>query len=136
MDLAQANAGSAKRAKAHAGEILVSLFQRFALLGDPYLDSFRRHVTFEPERQLMRTVLEDAIKTLQDNLSASGGERRRLFEAAEEWVFGADSDWVFFLVSVGRALGIDPNYPGKGLDPCDTSAVTRVQTDPMAALTQ
>lgn len=117
MDLAQANADSAKRAKDHAGETLVSLFQPDALLSDPYLDSFRRHVTFEPERPLMLALLEDAIKTFQDNRSASGGKNRRLFEEAEEWIFGADRDWVFSFASVCRALGIDPNYLRKGLDP-------------------
>jgi len=117
MDLAQANADSANRAKVHAGETLVSLFQPDALLSDPYLDSFRRHVTFEPERQLMLALLQDAIKTFQDNLSASGGKKRRLFEEAEEWIFGADRDWVFSFASVCRALGMDPNYLRKGLDP-------------------
>lgn len=117
MDLAQANAGSATRAKDHAGEILVSLFQPDALLSDLYLDSVRRHVTFEPERQLMLALLEDAIKTLQHNPSASGGKKRRLFEEAEEWIFAADSDWVFSFASVCRALGMDPNYLRKGLDP-------------------
>ncbi len=117
MDLAQANADSAKRAKDQGGDTLVSLFQPDALLSDPYLDSFRRHVTVEPERQLMLALLEDAIKTFQKNLSASGGKKRRLFEEAEEWIFGADRDWVFSFPSVCRALGIDPNYLRKGLDP-------------------
>jgi hypothetical protein len=109
MDLAQANADSAKRAKEHVDETLVSLFQPDALLSNQNLDSFRRHVTFEPERQLMVALLEDAIKTFQDNLSASAGKKRRLFEAAEEWIFGADSDWGFSFASVCRALGMDPN---------------------------
>ena len=116
MDLSQANADSAKRAQDHAGDTFVSLFQPDALLSDPYLHGIRRHVTFEPERQLMLALLEDAIKTFQNNLTACGGKKRRLFEEAEEWIFSADRDWVFSFASVCRVLGVDPNYLRKGLD--------------------
>jgi hypothetical protein len=117
MDLAQANAGSAKRAKDHAGDTLVCLLQPDALLGDPYYSDFRWHVTFEPEKQLLLALSEEAIKTFQDHLSASGGKKWRLLEEAEERIFGADSDWVFSFASVCRALEMDPNDLRKGLDP-------------------
>jgi len=122
MELAQANADSAKHAKEHVDETLVSLFQPDALLSDQNLDSFRRHATFEPERQLMLALLEDAIKTFQDNLSASAGKKRRLFEAAEEWIYGADRDWGFSLL-----IGVSRSWDGSELSKKRTRSVATPQ---------
>jgi hypothetical protein len=136
MDSAPANIDSANRAQVPADEILVCLFQPDPRLSDPKLDGFRRHVPFEPERQFMLALLEDAIKTFQDNPGAAGGKNRRLLEEAEEGIFGADRDGVSSFASVGRALGVDPNDVTKDSIRGDTLTVTRVQINPLVAPTQ
>lgn len=119
MDLEGADADSAHGAYGDSGERIGSLFQPDALLNDQYLDSFRRGVAFEPEKQLMLAVLQDAIKALQDNRTATGGKKRRLFEETEEWIFSDDPDWVFSFVSVCSVLGLDPDYLRKGMSRWD-----------------
>jgi hypothetical protein len=115
MDFEQAHTDSANGASVDSGERIGSLFQPDALLSHQYLDSFRRQISFEPEKQLMLALLEDAIKTFQDNRTASDSKKRRLFKETEEWIFSDDTDWVFSFVSVCSALGLDPDYVRKGI---------------------
>jgi hypothetical protein len=84
--------------------------------------AFRRGVACEPEKELMLAVLEDAIKTFQDNFTAIASRKKRLFEEIREWFFSDDAKWVFSFVSVCGALGLDPDYLRKGLSRrCDLS---------------
>jgi hypothetical protein len=115
MDLERADVDSAQSVYGYSGEGIGSLFQPDALVKDQYLESFRRGASLEPEKELMLAILEDAIKTLQDNRTASGGQKKRLFEETEEWFFSDDADWVFSFVSVCGALGLDPDYLRKGI---------------------
>jgi hypothetical protein len=115
MDWERTDVDSATRAYGGSGEQVGSLFQPDALVADQYLESFRRGASFEPEKELMLAVLEDAVKTLQDHRTASGGPKKRLFEETEEWFFSDDAGWVFSFVSVCSALGLDPDYLRKGI---------------------
>lgn len=115
MDMEKADTDSAHGADRDSGEAIASLFQPDVLVNDLYLESFRRGALFEPEKQLMAAILEDAIETLDDHRTASGGKKRRLFEETEEWFFSDDADWVFSFVSVCGALGLDPDYLRKGI---------------------
>ena len=63
----------------------------------------------------MAAILEDAIETLEDHWTASGGKKRRLFKETEAWIFSDDANWVFSFVSVCSALGLDPDYLRKGV---------------------
>jgi hypothetical protein len=91
-----------------------SLFQPDALVSDQYLDNYR-HTTLDPERELMLAILRDGIDTYQDNRTAEGGRRKRLYDEARDWIFSDSTDWVFSFVSVCSALGLDPDYVRKGL---------------------
>ena len=99
----------------HSAESVGSLFQPDALVNHQYLESFRRGVSFAPEKQLMLAVLEDAIYTLADGRTATDGRKQRLFKETEDWFFRDDADWIFSFVALCGALGLDPDYLRKGV---------------------
>jgi len=92
-----------------------ALFQPDTLLGEDYAANFRRKFPLEPERTLLLAVLEDGIRCFQENLFATGGKRRTLFEEANEWLFSDDASWFCSFVSVCTLLNLDPNYIRRGL---------------------
>jgi hypothetical protein len=92
-----------------------SLFQPDTLLGEDYAANFRRKFPLEPERTLLLAVLEDGIRCFQENLFASGGKRRTLFEEANEWLFSDDADWFCSFISICTLLNLEPNYIRRGL---------------------
>jgi hypothetical protein len=114
MDLQRAE-DLAQGRLAYSGETINSLFQPDALLNEQYLKSFRRGASFEPEKELMLAVLEDAIETLQENRSALSGRKKRLFDETCDWFFTDDPNWIFSFVSVCDALGLNPDYLRKGV---------------------
>ncbi len=113
---------AARHAKDTAGqtglsrdENIASFFQPDVLLAADYFENFRRKSPLEPEKTLMLAVLEDGIRCYQDNISAQGGKKRRLFQEAEEWFLSDDCDWLFSFASTCAELGIDPGYIRRGL---------------------
>jgi hypothetical protein len=77
-----------------------SLFQPDTLLGEDYAANYRRKIPLEPERILLLAILEDGVRCYQENLLASGGKRRALFDEAKEWLFSDDVNWFCSFVSV------------------------------------
>jgi hypothetical protein len=94
---------------------IASLFQPDALLGDQYLENFRRTVPLEPEKALLLAVLEDGVRSFQDNVLPRNRKKQMLFEDAQEWLFNDDGDWLFSFVSICSVLGLDPSYIRRGL---------------------
>jgi hypothetical protein len=94
---------------------IASLFQPDALLGDQYLENFRRTIPLEPEKTLLLAVLEDGIRCFQDNVLPRNRKKQMLFEEAQEWLFSDNSDWLFSFVSICAVLGLDPGYIRRGL---------------------
>ena len=92
-----------------------SLFQPDTLLGEDYAANHRRKIPLEPERILLLAILEDGIRCYQENLLASGGKRRALFDEAKEWLFSDDVNWFCSFVSVCTLLNLEPNYIRRGL---------------------
>jgi hypothetical protein len=115
MDLEKVEIDSTEETRPASGETINSLFQPDALVNDQYLESFRRGAALEPERELMLAILEDAVKTLQENRGALSVKKKRLFEETRDWFFSDDSTWIFSFVSVCTALGLNPDYLRKGL---------------------
>jgi hypothetical protein len=103
----QVSAGSEER--------IASLFQPDALLGEQYLDNFRRKTPLEPEKALVLAVLEDGIRCFQDNILPQNRKKQMLFEEAQEWLFSDESDGIFSFVSVCAILGLDPDYIRRGV---------------------
>ena len=96
-------------------EKIGSLFQPDTLLGEDYAANFRRKLPLEPERTLLLAILEDGVRCYQENIYASGGKRRALFEEARDWLFSDDTGWFCSFVSVCTLLNLEPNYIRRGL---------------------
>ena len=96
-------------------ERISSLFQPDVLLAEQYIDNFRRKTPLEPEKALLLAVLEDGIRCFQDNILPRNKKKQMLFEEAEAWLFGNESNGVFSFVSVCALLGLDPGYIRRGL---------------------
>jgi hypothetical protein len=115
MLLKDSNTNTRGQRTAGLDEMVGSLFQPDTLLGEDYAANFRRKFPLEPERTLLLAVLEDGIRCFQENLFASGGKRRTLFEEANEWLFSNDADWFCSFISICTLLNLDPNYIRRGL---------------------
>jgi hypothetical protein len=115
MELKDPNKNSGGTRTAGMDDRIGSLFQPDTLLGEDYASNFRRKIPLEPERTLLLAVLEDGIRCFQENLFATGGKRRTLFEEAKEWLFSDDANWFCSFVSICTLLNLEPNYIRRGL---------------------
>lgn len=111
----QTNPGSDER--------IASLFQPDVLLAEQYSDNFRRKTPLEPEKALLLAVLDDAVRSFQDNILPQNKKKQMLFDEAQEWLFNDDSTGVFSLVSICAVLGLDPGYIRRGLRQWQTRAL-------------
>jgi hypothetical protein len=96
-------------------EKLTSLFEPDTLASAQYFDNLRRKTILEPEKRLILAILEDAINSFQDNVSAVTSKGKKLFKETEEWVLEQDGDWIFSFRSVCEILGLNPEYVRRGL---------------------
>ena len=67
------------------------------------------------ERHLLIALLDDAIHCFKKNLIPQNRHQHRLFEEAEEWIFGDAGGRPFSFESVCRILDLDPEYIRNGL---------------------
>lgn len=106
---------------------LSPLFQPDTLISDEYFANYRRRIPLEPEKTLLLAVLEDGVRTFQDNIFAETGKKRVLLDEAREWLFTDGFEHVFSFNSVCTSLGIDPGYIRRGLKRWEehTRAATR-----------
>lgn len=111
----KASSGTVAERNFNTDETIGSLFQPDTLLSDQYFDNLRRKAFLEPEKSLMLAVLEDGIRSFQDNVLAQSGKKRAVFEEAEKWLWSDDSGWAFSFISVCAHLGFDPGYIRRGL---------------------
>lgn len=98
-----------------AEEQVANLFHSDPLAALEYLETLCRKTALDPERKLMLAVLGDATSCFQRYLFAPDSKGKRLFQEAEEWVLGADGDWIFSFENICEALGFDPRYIRQGL---------------------
>lgn len=96
-------------------ERIGSLFQPDTLIGEDYASNFRRKIPLEAERTLLLAILEDGIRSFQENLFATSGKRRTIFDEANEWIFSDDDSWFCSFVSVCNLLNLEPEYIRRGL---------------------
>lgn len=92
-----------------------SLFQPDTLLSEEYFGNYRRRVPLEPEKALMLAVLDDGVRSFQENLFAETGKKRALFDEAREWLFNDGFEHVFSFSSICSSLGLNPGYIRRGL---------------------
>jgi hypothetical protein len=80
------------------------------LVGQQYLDTFRRSEHFEPEKSLLAAILEDAVQEYRKYSRAHDPIGKSRFREVEEWFMGRDNEWVFSFENVCELLGLDPEY--------------------------
>ena len=80
-----------------------------------FFDTFRRNEHLEPEKVLLRAILEDAIHGFQKYHAARDRAGRERFHEAEKWLMHSGNDWIFSFDNVCELLGLDPQYVRRGL---------------------
>jgi hypothetical protein len=108
-------------------ERIGSLFQPDTLIGEDYAANFRRKIPLEPERILLLAILEDGVRSFQENLFAAAGKRRVIFDEANEWLFSDDDSWFCSFVSICLLLNLEPQYIRRGLRQWEAKAHKTVQ---------
>ena len=96
-------------------ERIASLFQPDTLMSAQYFENLRRRTVLEPEKSLMLAILEDAVRSYQENLLSQQKRAKKLFADAAEWIAETGSAWMFSFESVCDALGLNPAYVRRGL---------------------
>jgi hypothetical protein len=91
------------------------LFQPDTLLSEEFFGNYRRRIPLEPEKALLLAVLEDGVRSFQDNIFAESGKKRTLLDEAREWLFTDGVEHVFSFNSVCSSLGLNPGYLRRGL---------------------
>ena len=96
-------------------QMMGSLFQPDTLLAESVLETARSKLHLEPEKDLMMSVLEDAVYCFQKNIFAQTVKETVLFQEAEDWILEESSHWLFSFENICETLNIDPKYLRKGL---------------------
>ncbi|HEU4341607.1 MAG TPA: hypothetical protein VFU31_08560 [Candidatus Binatia bacterium] len=86
-----------------------------AVLPEQFFDTMRRTEHFEPEKNLLLAILEDAIHNYRKYSLAHDRVGRERFAEAEHWIMHAEDDWIFSFVNVCELLGLDPEHLRRGL---------------------
>ena len=90
------------------------------LVGQQYLDTFRRSEHLEPEKSLLAAILEDAVQEYRKYSRAHDVNGKSRFREAEKWIMRGRNDWIFSFENVCELLGLDPEYVRRGV--CETRA--------------
>lgn len=80
-----------------------------------FCDRWETRPDDQPEKRLMRAVLEDVIESLQKYGRMKGEHAKRLSQECEEWIFSNDRAWFFSFINICENLSIDPQYLRRGL---------------------
>ncbi len=86
-----------------------------SVLPEQVYDPLVRLANRQPEAELMRAVLEDALLCFHEGLVCQGRRVQRLAREAQEWLFSDDASWPFSFVSICAFLGLEPEYMRRGL---------------------
>jgi len=82
---------------------------------EQYFATFQRSAYLEPEKELLRAILEDAIHCYRKYRAAKDRTGRERFREAEEWIMGGGDDWIFSFVNVCELLALDPQFVRRAL---------------------
>jgi hypothetical protein len=80
------------------------------LVGELYLDTFRRSEHLEPEKSLLAAILEDAVQEYRKYSRAHDPNGKSRFREVEEWIMRRNNEWIFSFENVCELLGLDPEY--------------------------
>jgi hypothetical protein len=115
MELERITFNHSHQSRRSTDEKIGSLIQPDTLLVEGYLKNFRRKISLEPEKTLMLAVLEDGVNCFRNNVAEHSEKKKKLFEAAEQWILADDGDWVFSFQNTCEVLGFSPEYLREGL---------------------
>jgi|KBSMisStandDraft_5_1062788.scaffolds.fasta_scaffold623608_2 hypothetical protein len=96
-----------------AGSLLI--FSDDPLLPLEYLEATKRKTYYEPEKKLMFALLNDAVYCFQHYFGSRKRSGKKLFSAADQWIFDTEGEGLFTFESVCEHLGIAPGYLRRGL---------------------
>ena len=85
------------------------------LMGQQYVDTFRRSEHLEPEKALLAAILEDAVHEYRKYSRAHDANGKSRFREAEKWIMRGGNDWIFSFENVCDLLGLDLEYVRRGL---------------------
>jgi hypothetical protein len=68
-----------------------------------------------PELNLMRAVMEDAVRCYQKQFVPGSRRDSKLAREAMSWFFDDDTTWPYSFLNLCYALGLDPGYIRRGL---------------------
>lgn len=94
---------------------LGSLFQPDIVAPYEYVDSLRRKALWQPEKELMFAVLEDAVGCFQNYLFARDKKGKQFFLDAETWINGDEGESILSFDNVCEELDLDPEFLRSGL---------------------
>ena len=100
---------------ARVEEIAENVFQPDVLADHEYLENFRRKSYYEPEKNLLFAALDDAVRCYRAYAFARSSSSRRVYRAAEKWIWENDWDWPFSFRNICEVLGLDPFFIRRGL---------------------
>jgi len=92
-----------------------SLFQPDTVAPHEYFDTICRKALWQPEKELMYAILEDAVGCFQKYLFARDKKGKRLFLNAETWINGEEGTSVLSFDNVCEELDLDPEFLRSGL---------------------
>lgn len=93
-----------------------------------YHDTMKRSVHLEPEKRLMLAVLDDALKSFQNNVLGADKKSRKLFRETEEWFRDTDSEGIFAFEQICEALGLGQDYIRRMLVRWKSKAIADART--------
>lgn len=91
------------------------LLEPDVLAPSQYLATLQSKTSLEPEKKLMRAILEDAICCFQKYLAARDSHGEKIFYRADEWIFDQEDEYFFSFANICESLNVDPDYLRKGL---------------------
>ena len=96
-------------------ELRISLLEPDVLAPSRYLATLQSKTRLEPEKKLMRAILEDAICCFQKYLASRDPYGKKIFYRAAAWIFDQKNEYFFSFANICETLNLDPSYLRKGL---------------------
>jgi len=75
-----------------------------------YVEQVRRRTYDEGEKKLMLAVLQEALNTFVQYLSATDVERSHRFQEVEKWFWEDNDEWLFSFRNISETLGLSHSY--------------------------
>jgi hypothetical protein len=92
-----------------------SLFFPDTMAAPGYFESLSRRTALDPSKKLVLAILEDGVRCFQAYAPARGGQQKKLYAEAEQWIMEQGNDEIFSFENICEVLGLNPQYVREGL---------------------